>query len=151
MNDTADTPLGRSISAQLANDGGQSLFYPMPLGAEAFVSRLGLIRAATRSLDVQYYVIHADSTGLVLFRELKHAADRGVRVRLLMDDLHTKGEDELIAALDAHPNIEVRHDRLRPGQPTHAQQVHHGRQPGDGRGRPQYRRCVFCRRLRPRF
>ncbi len=80
----------------------------MPLGTEAFVSRLGLIRAATRSLDVQYYVIHADSTGLVLFRELKHAADRGVRVRLLMDDLHTKGEDELIAALDAHPNIEVR-------------------------------------------
>ncbi|MEJ1972513.1 MAG: phospholipase D family protein [Lacunisphaera sp.] len=108
MTDTAGTSLGRTVAPHLSASAGESLFYPMPLGTEAFVARLGLARAAERSLDVQYYMIHADGTGLALFRELLHAADRGVRVRLLIDDIHTEGEDGLLAALDAHPHIEVR-------------------------------------------
>ena len=67
-----------------------------------------LARAAERSLDVQYYIWHADTSGGLLAHELWQAAERGVRVRLLVDDNSTRGLDESIAALDAHPNIEVR-------------------------------------------
>ncbi len=108
LSDTADTSLGRGITPHLTGPAGESVFYPLSLGTEAFVARLGLARAAERSLDVQYYMIHDDATGSALFRELLHAADRGVRVRLLIDDIHTETEDALLAALDAHPHIEVR-------------------------------------------
>ena len=67
-----------------------------------------LARAAERSLDVQYYIWHADTSGGLLAHELWQAAERVVRVRLLLDDNNTRGADEAIAALDAHPNIEVR-------------------------------------------
>jgi putative cardiolipin synthase len=63
---------------------------------------------AQRSIDVQYYIWHGDHTGVLLFEALWKAAERGVRVRLLLDDINTKGLDDTIAALDAHPNIEVR-------------------------------------------
>src|SRR4051812_40520592 len=82
LKDTGDTGLGKSIAPQLPGESGESIFYPLPLGPEAFVARLGLARAAERSLDVQYYMIHDDATGNALFREMLHAADRGVRVRL---------------------------------------------------------------------
>jgi len=108
LTDTGDTSLGRTIAPHLDAATQESVFYPLSQGAEAFVARLGLIRAAERSLDVQYYMIHTDATGNALFRELLHAADRGVRVRLLIDDIHTETEDPLLAALDAHPHIEVR-------------------------------------------
>lgn len=67
-----------------------------------------LARTAERSLDVQYYIWHADTSGALLAHELWQAAERGVRVRLLLDDNNTRGMEEAIAALDAHPNIEVR-------------------------------------------
>lgn len=67
-----------------------------------------LARAAKRSIDAQYYIWHGDLTGSLLFGELLAAADRGVRVRLLLDDHNTSGLDPTIAALDAHPNIDVR-------------------------------------------
>jgi cardiolipin synthase C len=108
LSGTGDTALGRIIATHLAPETGESVFYPLSVGAEAFVARLGLARAAERSLDVQYYMIHDDATGSALFREMLHAANRGVRVRLLIDDIHTETEDDLLAALDAHPNIEVR-------------------------------------------
>jgi cardiolipin synthase C len=59
-------------------------------------------------LDVQYYLFHDDETGRALLSELIDAADRGVRIRLLLDDIHTGGQDETLAAMDAHPHIEVR-------------------------------------------
>ena len=65
-------------------------------------------RAAGRSLDLQYYIWHDDFTGRLLDHELLRAADRGVRVRLLLDDLNAHGRNSILAALDAHPNIEVR-------------------------------------------
>ena len=67
-----------------------------------------LAAAAEKSLDVQYYIWHGDQIGYLLFEALWQAAERGVRVRLLLDDMNTSGLDPTIAALDAHPNIEVR-------------------------------------------
>ena len=69
---------------------------------------MALIEAAASTLDVQYYIWHADLTGRLLLDALRRAADRGVRVRLLLDDNNTGGMDRLLAALDAHPQVEVR-------------------------------------------
>ena len=74
----------------------------------AFAARVLFAAAAEKSLDAQYYIWHGDQVGYLLFEALWQAAERGVRVRLLLDDLNTGGLDPTIAALDAHPNIEVR-------------------------------------------
>jgi putative cardiolipin synthase len=65
-------------------------------------------RAADRSIDAQYYIWEADTTGNLLFEALWQAGERGVRVRLLLDDQNTRGLDATLAVLDSHPNIEVR-------------------------------------------
>ena len=75
---------------------------------DAFAIRALTAQAAGRSLDLQYYIWHDDLTGQLLDRELLRAADRGVRVRLLLDDMNAHGRDSLLVALDQHPNIEVR-------------------------------------------
>ena len=80
--------------------------FPSP--RDAFAARVVLAAAAEKSLDAQYYIWHGDQVGYLLFEALWQAAERGVRVRLLLDDLNTGGLDPTIAALDAHPNIEVR-------------------------------------------
>jgi putative cardiolipin synthase len=80
----------------------------MPTGQFALQARIELARRAQRTLDVQYYQIHNDQTGRYLLRTLRDASLRGVRVRLLMDDLYTAGEDPLLLALDAYPNVEIR-------------------------------------------
>jgi putative cardiolipin synthase len=77
-------------------------------GRDAFAARMRLADVAERSLDVQYYIWHDDLTGTLLFDALRRAADRGVRVRLLLDDNNTTGLTDLLAAMAAHPNIEVR-------------------------------------------
>jgi cardiolipin synthase C len=106
--DTAQTRLGVAVESNLANHPGLSGFIPMSTGPDALVARFALARAADRTLDVQYYDFHADAIGAALLHELIAAADRGVRVRLLLDDLHTKGKDDILAAVDSHPNLEVR-------------------------------------------
>lgn len=75
---------------------------------EAFVARAALIEAADHTLDLQYYIWHNDISGRLLFNLLHRAAERGVRVRLLLDDNNTNGLDNVLLALDSHPNIEVR-------------------------------------------
>ncbi len=77
-------------------------------GRDAFAARAVLAQAADRSLDVQYYIWRNDTTGRLMFDALRAAAERGVRVRLLLDDNNTAGLDASLAALDAHPMIEVR-------------------------------------------
>jgi putative cardiolipin synthase len=67
-----------------------------------------MIDLAEKSIDLQYYIWEPDTTGRILAERLVRAADRGVRVRVLLDDINTKGRDALIASLDAHPNIEIR-------------------------------------------
>lgn len=87
---------------------GQSGFWLLGDGLDAFAARVLLAEAADRTIDVQYYLYHNDVTGRILTYRLLRAADRGVRVRLLLDDMTTKGIDTPLAALDTHPDIEVR-------------------------------------------
>ena len=77
-------------------------------GAEALQLRLMLIERATQSIDLQVYQFKGDATGRALMRALRDAAARGVRVRLLLDDLYTAGDDALWLGLAATPGIEVR-------------------------------------------
>ncbi len=106
--DTAQTPLGRTMGPLVAAHPGTSGIYPLRSGRDAFAARSLLAQTAERALDVQSYIWRNDMTGALLFDALRHAADRGVRVRLLLDDNNTAGLDPVLAALDAHPNIEVR-------------------------------------------
>lgn len=105
---TDDTRLGRAIAPLARAHPGKSGVFALADGREAFAARTLLSRAAERSIDVQYYIWHHDMSGTLLFEELHDAADRGVRVRLLLDDNNTTGLDPILSILDAHPNIEVR-------------------------------------------
>ncbi|HYU27637.1 MAG TPA: phospholipase D family protein [Gemmatimonadales bacterium] len=103
------TLLHRSIEPRVAEHGGQSGFRLLPTGLDAFVARATLIELAEQTLDLQYYIFHADTTGSLVIDRLIAAADRGVRVRVLLDDWGTlEKKDEDVAGLDAHPNIEIR-------------------------------------------
>lgn len=102
-----DSTLGRIASGyRPAPD--QSGFRLMPLGSFSLDTRVQLAQRAQVSLDVQYYQIQNDESGRWLLRAMRDAALRGVRVRLLLDDFYTSGEDELLLSLAAYPNIEVR-------------------------------------------
>ena len=109
MVDTADTSLGaRANELVAAETAGYSGFLPLSDGIHALSVRLVLAERAERSIDTQYYLIKPDEAGLVFLRALLRAADRGVRVRLLLDDMFVIGKDRGLVAFDAHPNIEVR-------------------------------------------
>ncbi len=106
---TGDTPLGRGIAAtRTGRPHDLSGVHMLMSGREAFASRILLARAAVRSLDVQYYIWHNDLSGTLLLEAMHEAADRGVRVRMLLDDNGVAGLDPVLAALDQHPNIEIR-------------------------------------------
>ena len=88
---------------------GVSGFSIIRQGGQAFMARLAMADLAEKTLDGQYYIWDGDTTGLILADHLLRAADRGVRVRLLIDDHYmSESRDNNIAALDAHPNIEIR-------------------------------------------
>ena len=106
--DTHDTALGQAIQPEVQLHTGQSGVHVLGNGVDAYVARLALARIAERSLDVQYYLFHRDRTGVLLAGHLLQAADRGVRVRLLLDDMDMGGRDAGLAAIDQHPNIEIR-------------------------------------------
>ncbi len=108
LTDTAGTRLGQGVVPLARAHPGRSGVLPLPRGTDAFAARIALAEAAERSLDVQYYIWRADMSGTLLFEALHRAADRGVRVRLLLDDNNTGGLDPLLATLDTHPLIEVR-------------------------------------------
>ena len=108
LDDTASTMLGRAVSAQAALNPSKSGIYPLMGGDEAFAARMLLASFASRSIDAQYYMWRQDFTGRLLTAALVEAAERGVRIRLLLDDNATSGQDRILAALDSHPNIEVR-------------------------------------------
>ncbi|HEX6120482.1 MAG TPA: phospholipase D family protein [Dongiaceae bacterium] len=102
------TALGRFALTPPPQQNGDSRVVPLLDGPDAFAARVALIRAAEGALDVQYYIWQRDATGLILLDELRKAAERGVRVRLLLDDNGISGLDNDLAALDALPNVEVR-------------------------------------------
>lgn len=106
--DTDDTRLGKALMPLTMAHPGLVGIHALADGRDAFAARAVLAQAADRSLDVQYYIWRNDTTGRLMFDALKSAAERGVRVRLLLDDNNTAGLDETLTALDAHPLIEVR-------------------------------------------
>ena len=105
-----DTRLGKAVAARAAaastrNDSGFALVGSAEL---AFTSRMTLIREAEKTLDLQYYAIHADDTTDRMFEALREAAARGVRVRILLDDFNTAGKDAQVLKLAFEKNIEMR-------------------------------------------
>ncbi|CAA6676812.1 MULTISPECIES: phospholipase D family protein [unclassified Lentimonas] len=108
LSDTQDTSLGQSALRMQSQHPAESGFYLLIDGIDSLATRIILAERAERSIDTQYYLISNDMVGYAFVHVLLRAADRGVRVRLLLDDIQTKGYDRGLAALDAHPNIEVR-------------------------------------------
>jgi putative cardiolipin synthase len=108
IGDGDSTSLGKAFKPQLEQHPGQSGVYLLGKGLDAFVGRAVLARLAERSIDVQYYMFHQDTVGRLLIMEVLAAADRGVRGRMLIDDMYGGEADDVWAALDSHPNIEVR-------------------------------------------
>ncbi|OWJ69362.1 phospholipase D family protein [Haematobacter massiliensis] len=105
---SVDTPLGRFIVGEAAAHGEESGIRPLFSGPDAFAVRMALADAAVQTLDVQYYIWQNDLTGTLLLDALRRAAERGVRVRLLVDDNGVPDLDQELAALNALPNAEVR-------------------------------------------
>lgn len=108
IDDPQQTELGRSFATQLSSTPGMSGFRLVHSGQEAFLARAGLAEAAQRTLDLQYYMVAEDTTSTLLLYRVLLAAQRGVRVRLLIDDLDVGDRDAHLASLAAWPNVEVR-------------------------------------------
>lgn len=106
--DTGDTKLGMASARLKEQRRGKSGFYLLSNGLDAFVARVLVADAAERSLDLQYYLYHNDLVGSMIAYSLLKAADRGVRVRVLLDDMGLAGRDLSIARLASHPNIQIR-------------------------------------------
>lgn len=116
----SDRPVQRAIPAEdtrisrlvLSKTGGAEtdkvLLAPLTDGTDALGARLRLIEQAERSIDIKTFLIKPDTAGALVWLALYDAAERGVRVRLLYDDVFTSATDEEIASLDAHPNVEIR-------------------------------------------
>ena len=102
------TRLGKQFENAAFEHQGNSGFRIIPVGADGFLIRMQMINAAERTLDLQYFIFRGDDTGRLLTGAVLHAADRGVRVRILIDDGETIAGDEQIAALEAHPSVEIR-------------------------------------------
>jgi putative cardiolipin synthase len=108
LTDPQTTTLGRAfVEEQRAHD-PDSAFRIIPTGADGFLLRMQMVKAAERTIDLQYFVFQGDNTGRLLTGAVLHAADRGVRVRILIDDGETEDGDEQITLLEAHPLIEIR-------------------------------------------
>lgn len=108
FDDFASTRLGQFFAAPPDSPAGLSGFSLLSEGREAFIVRLALADLAERSLDMQYYMWDGDTTGRIVVDHVMKAADRGVKVRLLVDDPFYKDSDSVKACLDAHPNVEIR-------------------------------------------
>nr|WP_173819703.1 phospholipase D family protein [Paraburkholderia piptadeniae] len=105
---TDSTPLSSALASPEREHPGQSGFRVLSNGTEALQMRIALARAATKTLDMQYYIAEEDTTGKLLLAAALYAADHGVRVRMLVDDLNFKDIDRVMAALNTHDNIEIR-------------------------------------------
>lgn len=101
-------PLDQLTAAREAQHPGQSAFRLLTEGPEAFVIRARSARQALRSLDVQTFIWNADLSGKFLAHQLVEAADRSVKVRVLVDDMDGRDHNAHLAALAAHPNVAVR-------------------------------------------
>jgi putative cardiolipin synthase len=108
LQDTEATRLGARFAPDEHAHPGDSAFHLLPDPVDALVARVVLTEEADKSLDLEYYIWHDDLTGRELAAAVLKAADRGVRVRVLLDDLGTNADDQLLLALNSHPNIQIR-------------------------------------------
>ena len=108
FNDTSKTTLNKKLKPLLKKHKGKSGFHLLHDNLDAFSSRILLIDAANKSIDAQYYAVEDQLTGKLFLKHLLDAANRGVRIRLLIDDLKTDGRDAMFAALDTHPNMSIK-------------------------------------------
>jgi putative cardiolipin synthase len=108
ITDGVDTQLGALFREAIHDNVPNSGLIELPRGRDAFAARAVLAREAQKSIDTQYYMWHQDTVGRLLVYELIKAADRGVRVRLLVDDMYGSDGQDTWLAMDTHPNIEVR-------------------------------------------
>ncbi len=106
--DPGKTKLGKSVAARENANKGLSGFRLLIDGTDTFALHLEIAEKAERTLDVQYFLLREDDTGKLLLDSLLRAADRGVRVRMLIDDAEAFEADSKIRPLAAHPNIEIR-------------------------------------------
>ncbi|WP_038147820.1 phospholipase D-like domain-containing protein [Thioclava atlantica] len=100
--------IATALGPRLERAAGQNAFQLLADPLEALAARLELVEAAETSLDLQYYIWQNDTAGALLLDALRRAAERGVRVRLLIDDNGTAGLDRILAAFASHPNVETR-------------------------------------------
>lgn len=108
IGNTAATALGRACSGWLEFQPERSAVYRLDSGLEALDARIGLIKYAEKSIDIQSYLLRDDQSGNRIVLDLVAAAGRGVRVRMLMDDALTEPIDAGLMAINEHPNIEIR-------------------------------------------
>ncbi|WP_269522997.1 phospholipase D family protein [Coraliomargarita parva] len=108
IRDYRSTTLGHTHAASEVAHPGESGFALLRYGHKAFNARVSMLDRAEKSIDLQVYIWEADETGRIMAQRVLAAADRGVRVRILVDDLGFGGSDRALIALDAHPKIEVR-------------------------------------------
>jgi len=108
LQDTAQTRLGQAYTQAAKHHPGESGFHILPTGPEALMVRIALIEASQKSIDMQYFSTREDTTGKLLLEAVTRAADRGVRVRMLLDDWELEDFEAGAVSLNAHPNIEIR-------------------------------------------
>ena len=106
--DVSGTSLGKDIEDWNSLHQGSSGFYPLSEGMDALGVRLNLAEQAEKSLDLQYFLMKDDTAGTVMADALLKAADRGVRIRFLLDDVFTTAPDRILILLNQHPKIEIR-------------------------------------------
>ncbi|MGI9568678.1 MAG: phospholipase D-like domain-containing protein, partial [Desulfobulbia bacterium] len=108
IDDGQATKMGRQFGEQVASHPGKSGVFLLRRGRDAFAARALLAQLSEKSLDIQYYMYHQDTVGGLLTYEVLKAADRGVRVRMLIDDIYGNKDEDTWVGLDAHENIDVR-------------------------------------------
>ncbi len=106
--DLGDTHYGRLADGWVDIHDGQSGFFPLAQGMDSLGARLDMAEKAEKSIDLQYFLMKDDTAGKVITNALLRAADRGVRVRFLLDDIFTTTPDRNLLLINQHPNIEVR-------------------------------------------
>ncbi|GEM80299.1 phospholipase D family protein [Vibrio superstes NBRC 103154] len=102
-----DSPLAQYFEQSQYDTSIYTGFHPLDTGHDALLARITLIESAKYTLDLQYYIYRDDETGHLLTWRLYEAAERGVKVRVLLDDMQERNDDDL-ARLNSHPNIQVR-------------------------------------------
>ena len=106
--DPEETELGRFFQREISAHPGKSGVALIPSGEWGFRARVGLSNQAERTIDAQYYIWENDTAGRILAERILRAADRGVRVRMLLDHITTGKTDLNLARMDQHPNVEIR-------------------------------------------